>query len=272
MKLGVLIGFKSYDLEAKFKEVKEMGFDCVQFSNWSDENETDENAQLVLSLCEKYGIKITAYWRGWEGPSVWNFLEGPATLGLVPAAYRAIRVRNLKKGSDFAKKIGVNAVVTHVGFLPENPNTTEYRDLIPVLRDVAQYCKNNGQNFLFETGQETPITLKRTIEEIGTGNVGINLDAANLILYGKGNPVDALSVFGEYVMNLHAKDGKYPTSGNHLGEETPIGEGDVDFPKFIAKLKEIGYDGDITIEREISGEQQIKDIIASKAYLESLIG
>lgn len=272
MKLGVLIGFKTENLEEKFKEIKEMGFSNVQFSNWDDKNETDENAALLRALCEKYGIRISTYWRGWEGPGVWNFLDGPSTLGLVPVAYRAIRVGNLKKGSDFAKKIGVDKVATHVGFLPENPNTTEYKELIPVLRDVALYCKNNGQKFLFETGQETPITLKRTIEDIGTGNVGVNLDAANLILYGKGNPIDSLKVFGEYVMNLHAKDGTYPTNGMSLGNETPIGEGDVDFPRFIAKLKEIGYDGDITIEREISGDQQKKDIAASKIYLESLIG
>ena len=271
MRLGVLVQLKG-DLDAKFKEVKEMGFSYVQLSNWEDSAETDENAKLVVSLCEKYGVKISTYWRGWAGPKAWNFLEGPATLGLVPASYRAMRMQNLKNGSDFAKKIGVNSIATHVGFLPENPSTTEYKELIPALRDVALYCKENGQKFLFETGQETPITLKRTIQEMNTGNAGINLDSANLILYGKGNPVDALDVFGEYVFNIHAKDGLYPTSGNSLGEETPLGEGAVDFPKFVAKLKAIGYDGDITIEREISGEQQKKDIIASKAYLESLIG
>lgn len=269
MKLGVMIQLRG-DLEEKFRETKEMGFSYAQLSNWEDSAETDENAALVLSLCEKYGITLSTYWRGWEGPKVWNFLEGPATLGLVPPAYRAVRLQNLKNGSDFAKKIGVDMVATHVGFLPENPNTTEYRDLIPTLRDIALYCKNNGQKFLFETGQETPITLKRTIEDMNTGNAGINLDTANLILYGKANPVDALDVFGEYVFNLHAKDGTYPTSGNELGNETPLGEGAVDFPKFIAKLKALGYDGHITIEREISGEQQKKDIVASKAYLETL--
>ena len=165
MRLGVLIQL-SGDLETKFKEVKEMGFSYAQLSNWEDSAETDENANLVLELCEKYGVKISTYWRGWSGPKEWNFTEGPATLGLVPVAYRAMRIQNLKNGSDFAKKIGVDSVATHVGFLPENPNTTEYRELIPALRDVALYCKQNGQKFLFETGQETPITLKRTIEEM----------------------------------------------------------------------------------------------------------
>ena len=131
--------------------------------------------------------------------------------------------------------------------------------------------KANGQYFLFETGQETPVTLLRTIEDIGTDNLGINLDPANLILYGKANPVDALDVFGKYVRDVHAKDGLYPTDGKHLGRETPLGEGKVDFPRLIAKLREVGYDGSLTIEREISGEQQLKDILRGKALLEELI-
>ena len=145
--------------------------------------------------------------------------------------------------------------------------------LIPssALKVLAGHCKVNGQHFLFETGQETPTTLLRAIEDIGTGNLGINLDPANLILYGKANPVDALDVIGKYVMDIHAKDGLYPTNGRQLGVETPLGEGKVNFPALVARLKELGYDGTFTIEREISGEQQKKDIISAKAILESLI-
>ena len=139
----------------------------------------------------------------------------------------------------------------------------------------VEKCKENGQNFLFETGQETPVTLKRAIQDIekavGKGNVGINLDPANLIMYGKANPVDALEVFGEYVMGIHGKDGKYPTDVHHLGDEVPLGQGKVNYPAFIAKLKEIGYQGDITIEREISGEEQKKDIRMAKELLDKLI-
>ena len=140
-------------------------------------------------------------------------------------------------------------------------------------KDEIQYIngRSNGQYFLFETGQETPVTLRRIIEDIGTGNLGINLDPANLILYGKANPVDALDVFGEYVRGVHGKDGLYPTNGKDLGAETKVGEGKVNYPVFIKRLKEVGYNGAITIEREISGEQQDKDIMETKAYLEQLI-
>ena len=174
-------------------------------------------------------------------------------------------------GSDFAKKLGVAQLATHVGFLPEVSNTEQYRSVIAAIRAVAHYCQSNGQKFLFETGQETPVTLRRAIEDIGTDNLGINLDPANLLMYGKANPVDALDVFGSYVLDVHAKDGCYPTGGKNLGEEVPIGEGKVNFPIFIQRLKEFGYDGTLIIEREISGEQQVKDIKASKEFLEGLL-
>ena len=102
-------------------------------------------------------------------------------------------------------------------------------------------------------------------------NLGVNLDTANVILYGRANPVDALDVFGKYVRNLHAKDGRYPTNGHDLGEETRIGDGKVDFNRLFERLHEIGYDSYVTIEREIEGEEQNKDILHAKKYLGNII-
>ena len=271
MKLGVFLNLRD-TIEDEMAAAVHRGFTTCQLGCWDEEKFTEEYAGLINAAVQKTGMTITAFWCGWGGPCVWDFYDGPHTLGLVPEAYRYERIKTLMKGSDFAKKIHVSDIITHVGFLPEVPSSTEFFQVVSGLRKVAQYCKENGQYFLFETGQETPVTLRRTIEEIGTGNLGINLDPANLILYGKANPVDALSVFGEYVRGIHAKDGNYPTDGRHLGQETPIGQGMVNFPAFIQKLKEIGYNGALTIEREIEGEEQIKDIMASKKYLEALIG
>ena len=127
--------------------------------------------------------------------------------------------------------------------------------------------KEKGITFLFETGQETPVTLLRAIEDIGMDNVGINFDTANLVLYGKGNPVDALRVFGKYVRDLHIKDGLYPTDGRHLGKEVAAGEGIADFPTIYKMLKDLGYNGAFTIEREIIGKQQEQDIIRARDML-----
>ena len=180
-------------------------------------------------------------------------------------------MEDLKVGSDFAQKLGVSQIATHVGFIPEDPNNEQYPKIIAALREVAEYCAANGQKLLFETGQETPVTLLRAIQDVGTGNLGVNFDPANLILYGKANPVDALGMIGKYVCDVHAKDGCYPTDGKTLGRETSLGEGQVNYSALIRALKDLGYDGAITVEREISGEQQIADILKAKYLLENLI-
>lgn len=272
MKIGVCVYLSEKDeLSKKFEDLRAQGFDNCQLLSWDPAAWTLENADAVNALTKQYGVTISAFWCGWEGPAVWNFYEGPQTLGLVPPAYRDMRVKNLCDGADFAKLLGVQDVVTHMGFIPENPNDPAFLPFCDAVRVVAEHCKQNGQYLLFETGQETPVTMLRCFEQVGTDNLGVNLDTANLILYGKANPVDALDVFGKYVRNLHAKDGLYPTNGHDLGTETPVGRGKVDFPALFQKLHALGYDGVVTIEREISGEQQTKDIMEAKAYLQAVI-
>lgn len=270
MKLGVFVTLND-NIEEEFSKLRKNGFSTCQLGCWKPEIMNDEYAEKISRTAEKYKIEITAFWCGWSGPAVWNFYEGPNTLGIVPQAYRFQRVRELIKGGDFAKSFGVKDVITHMGFLPEIPTSDLYNEVVSAIKYIANHFKENGQNLLFETGQETPVTLRRTIEDVGLDNLFINLDPANLILYGKANPIDALDVFGKYVRNIHGKDGCYPTDGKHLGKETPIGKGSVNYPLFIKKLKEIGYDGPITIEREISGEEQTRDILMAKEYLEKLI-
>ncbi len=272
MKIGTIISFNNVDLiEEKFQRLTKFGFDNCQLNCWKPELFTDENAEFLNSLCEKYGITISAIWCGWEGPRVWDFYDGQLTIGLVPTDYRAMRIKNLCDGADFAKKLGVVNVATHMGFIPENPYDENFNSLCVAIRTVAEHLKKNEQYLLFETGQETPVTMMRCFEKVGTDNLGVNLDTANLILYGKGNPVDALDVLGKYVRNVHAKDGRFPTNGKELGEETKMGEGKVDFNAVISGLHKLGYDGYLTIEREIKGDQQTKDIEDAKVYLQNIV-
>lgn len=270
MKVGVLIELND-NIEEKFQELKNMGMNSCQLVSWDERLFTSEIAEKVNNAAKKHEVHITAFWCGWPGPITWDFYDGQLTLGLIPKAYRFERMQTLRKGSDFAKLMNIRDFITHIGYLPENPYDENYQEIVVALKNLVKNCEKNNQNFLFETGQETPVTLKRTIEDIGYSNIGINLDPANLIMYGKGNPVDSLDVFGEYVLGIHGKDGMYPTDGKNLGVEVPLGQGKVDYPKFIKKLKEIGYKGDITIEREISGEEQRKDIYMAKEILDKLI-
>lgn len=271
MEIGVLINFTDAEIDAKFKQVHDMGFSVCQLCGWNHSLMTPENAEKIKESMAKYNVKISTFWCGWSGPGEWNFTEGPYTLGIVPSEYRWTRIQELMHGADFAKLLGVENVATHAGFLPEVPNSEQYSGVIAALKFLANHLKANGQYLLFETGQETPVTLRRVIEDVGTGNLAVNLDPANLILYGKANPIDALDVFGEYVRDVHAKDGCYPTDGHHLGKEKPLGEGKVNIAGLVKRLKEVGYDGTLIIEREISGDEQIKDIKAAKTLLESLI-
>ena len=256
--------------EPEMRIVPELGLCCCQVCSWDPEIWTEDVGHRLIASAREHQVKITTFWAGYPGPQVWNFMEGPVTIGLVPPEYRKMRVEVLKKAGEFAAKFHLPSITTHVGFLPENPNDCEYLGTVEALKQVAGHCSDLGIEFWFETGQETPVTLLRTIELVGTGNLGINFDPANLILYGKANPVDALDVFGTYVRGVHAKDGLYPTNGNELGKETPLGEGKVDFPVLIPKLKSLGYIGTLTIEREISGPQQIADITRAIELLKPL--
>ncbi len=272
MRIGTCVRFSTMEeMEGKLLTLKENNFDACQLVCWEPEVWTDENAVILKELLQKYNISVSAFWCGWEGPKVWDFYDGYLTLGLVPVEYRQMRIKNLCDGADFAKKLGISDVVTHMGCIPENPNDPEFGALCVAIRTVAQHLKENGQTLLFETGQETPVTMLRCFERVGCDNLAVNLDTANLIMYGKANPVDALDVFGKYVKNLHAKDGCYPTNGHDLGPETKIGEGAVDFYRVFEKLHKLGFDGDVTIEREITGGQQLVDILDAREYLNKII-
>ncbi len=191
--------------------------------------------------------------------------------GMIEQYHKLENTEELKQAATFAAKFGLPSITTHVGFLPEDPNDVLYTGTVEALTEIVQHCKDLGIDFLFETGQETPVTLLRTIERIGLDNSGINLDTANVILYGKGNPVDSLEVFGKYVKDLHIKDGFFPTNGDNLGKQVPLGEGKVDFKGVVEGLKELGYTGPLTIECECGdSKEQVEYIRSAVAMLEPL--
>ena len=268
LRLGLIIGIGK-DPDAAMAKVRDLGLPTSQV--FVDEFEMELVGRLRQAL-EKHQIEATSLVVGGPGKEVWDFYQGPLTIGLVPRETRAARIEHIKKASDFAKQCGIQAVQTHCGFIPENPNDLVYKETIAAMKEVVGYCKHNGQNFRYETGQETPITLVRAIQDVGLDNQGVNFDLANLILYGKANPVDAIELLGPFVQGIHAKDGMFPTNPKELGKEVPIGKGKVDFPRIIERLKQLNYRGAVTIEREISGPKQVEDVRDAKLYLEKLIG
>jgi L-ribulose-5-phosphate 3-epimerase len=270
MKLGVMAPLEKGP-ETTIKEVHDFGLPSCQVVCWDREFLTDAIADRLVAAAETYEVEITTIWTGAPGPHIWDFVHGPVCIGLVPPEYRAERIEMLKAGADFAARAGVPSITTHVGFIPENLTDPLYPGLLEALREVVGYCDERGLSFWFETGQETPIVMLRVFEDLGFDNLGVNLDPANLLMYGKANPIDALDIFGQYVRGVHAKDGEYPTNGRELGVEKPLGEGRVNFPVLIEKLRTLDYIGALTIEREISGPQQIEDIRHAINLLSTLV-
>jgi sugar phosphate isomerase/epimerase len=195
------------------------------------------------------------------------------TVGLVPSATRPERIARTKAVSDVAKKLAIDSVACHIGFVPEGATDPVYAQIRDVTREICDYCGANGQFFTLETGQEPAKVLLKFIQDVERPNLKINFDPANMILYGTGDPVEALDVLGGDVISVHCKDGDWPPRDQPaaLGTERALGEGSVDFPAFISKLKEIGYRGLLSIEREgAEPAQRVRDIRQAIALLERL--
>jgi sugar phosphate isomerase/epimerase len=269
LRLGVVLWVgKGQSIESAIQGVHALGLPTCQIGF---EHLTAEVSAPLKNALAKYGVEATALSEHGPGQRVFDFYDGPGTIGIIPRATREARIRNLKLAADIAQECGIPSIHTHCGFIPENPNDPFYIEAVIAVKEIASYCGERGRSFLCETGEETPITLLRLIHDVGLNNVFVNLDLANLILYGKGNPVDAMDVIGHLVRGIHAKDGLFPTNPRNLGEEVAIGKGRVDFPAMFERLRRVNYKGPITIERETEGAEQREDILRSKAFLENLI-
>lgn len=272
MKLGTLVKIKDIsEVDNAFKTVRDMGLESCQLV-YKPEVYVREDALKIRAAADAAGIEISAQFCGYrDGMIVYDLYYGFRFNGLIPEAFRSERLKYLLMGAEFVQWLGITDMIIHAGYIPNNPFDQDYATLLSTIYFLAKKCKSLGVNILFETGVESPVTLLRLITDVGTDNLFINLDTGNALMYGYANPVDALYTYGKYVRNIHAKDGVPPTDPRSLGKETAIGEGEVDFPAIMRRLKELGYNRYITIEREISGEQQKADIIAALNYLKSLL-
>ena len=255
-------------VEEVIKRVHDLGLPSCQLFY---EHYSMQDVRPLLDAMKRYDVSVSAISEHNPGRRIFNFYQGPSTIGVIPPETRRARIDALKFAAEFAHACGVAAIHSHLGFIPEDPNDPIYPGAVGAIREVAEHCKKNAVMLLAETGQETPTTLLRMIQDVGTGNVFVNLDTANLILYGKGNPVDAMDVLGHLVRGTHAKDGLFPTGTRELGEEVLIGKGKVDFPVLLQKLKDANYPNVITIERESEGPHQGEEILQAKAYLQRIL-
>lgn len=185
------------------------------------------------------------------------------TVGFIPPATREEREKRTIEASDFAAALGVKSIACHIGCVPEDHSDPDYIAVRGMVRRICDRAEEHGQTFALETGQEPADTLLRFLDDAGCPNLKINFDPANMILYGSGDPIEALEKLAPHVVSVHAKDGDRPPADKPgaLGTERPLGQGAVGIPRFVEALKRAGYKGSINVEREIENQaQRLADI------------
>jgi len=228
---------------------------------------------------------ITAVFAAYDGESYADIPTVLETVGFIPPATREAREKRTYEVVDMTAAIDVPIFACHVGFVPEDHTDPAYAPVRDMVRRICDYCAAKGIIFALETGQEPAETLLHFLEDVDRPNLKLNFDPANLVLYGTSEPIAALKLVGKHVVSVHCKDGKWPdrSKPGTLGTEMPLGDGSVDIPWFVSTLREVGYSGALTIEREISLDQDmddrhqaklahVDDIRKAIALLESLRG
>jgi sugar phosphate isomerase/epimerase len=207
------------------------------------------------------GFVVTAVFAAYDGESYADAPTVEKTVGFIPAATRAEREARTYEVIDETAAMGVPIFACHVGFVPEDHAHPDYAPVRDLVRRICDHAAKYGISFALETGQEPAASLLHFLEDVDRPNLKLNFDPANLILYGTSEPIAALELVGQHVVSVHAKDGNWPDPAKPgtLGTEMPLGSGSVGMANFVNTLKKVGYTGPLTIEREVSLDQDMDD-------------
>jgi sugar phosphate isomerase/epimerase len=254
-------------------EIQSLGVRCGQLGVPGDLELTAQAAAGWKSALDQAEFPVVTVFAAYNGEAYADIPTVQRTVGFIPRDTRAEREQRTYQVIDFAAAIGVSSFACHIGFVPEDIGHPDYIEVREMVRRVADHAAKTKQTFALETGQEPAHVLQRFLKDVDRANVGINFDPANLILYGTGDPIEALSVLGPHLISVHVKDGDWPNTDQPgaLGIERPLGQGAVGIPRFVSKLKEIGFRGPLNIEREAENQaERIADIRKAVTYLNSL--
>jgi len=261
--IGVIARFDDHGTGLPLETAMKTGVSVIQLKVPMAENRTEENAKRILETLKQNGVALTCVVSGFTGESYKTIPTVRETVGLVPETTRRERFEDFKSVSDFAKRLDAPSVQFHLGFVPEDTESQAYKDIVQITRYACDYVFDNGQWLNLETGQETGAVLLRFIRDVNRLNLYVNFDPANMILYGCGEPNEALLMVGHYVRSTHCKDARWSNHpGVEWGEEVLFGTGDINAELFLKTLQSVGYDGPLIIERENkeSPEKQFDDI------------
>lgn len=231
--------------------------------------ESPETWRGFGGLCTQNGFTLVSGMFGTLGEDYTTLETIRRTGGLVPDATWEQNLANIQSCADIAQSLGLRLVSFHAGFLPHEESDPDYLKLKQRLQQVAALFSSRDIDLALETGQETADTLRDFLEKLACPNVGVNFDPANMILYGKGDPIEAMRVLGPWIKQVHIKDAIKTHQPGTWGEEVVAGTGEVDWTDFFATLKELEFTGNCCIERE-AGNQRIADILTARKLVESL--
>lgn len=279
MKIGVITDCFKLPLNESIALAGKLGFDGIQVyattGEFSPEVLTPERKAEIKALLTENGLVISALCGDMGGYGFQKAEDNPE------------RIEKTKRIIDLAEEFGVSVITTHIGVIPEDKSNPRYSVMLNALTECGSYAKEHGVVLAIETGPEKASTLLSFLEDTD-GGVGVNLDPANFVMVTGQDPTEAVELLGNYIVHTHAKDGIMLKQTDpeiiydcfaeggidalnvaDYFSETPLGEGNVDFPKYVEKLREIGYDSYLTIERE-TGDDPVKDITSARDMLKQL--
>jgi L-ribulose-5-phosphate 3-epimerase len=221
----------------------------------------------TADLFRSNGLTIVSGMFGTVGEDYTSLESIRRTGGLVPDSTWEENWENAQANAGLAQQLGLKLVTFHAGFLPHNESDPEFETLQHRIRLVADLFAAKSIDLAFETGQESADSLKHFLEKLGRVNVGVNFDPANMILYDKGDPIQALRTLSSWVKQCHIKDARRTKTPGQWGEEVPVGTGEVNWQEFFGVLRQISFSGACCIERE-AGDQRMIDIRTAKDLVE----
>ncbi|HEY2018151.1 MAG TPA: sugar phosphate isomerase/epimerase family protein [Bryobacteraceae bacterium] len=242
-------------------EIRSLGVKCGQLGVPGEMLLTPGIAAKWKAAVDAEGFTLVTVVAAYEGESYADRAAVERTVGFIPPETRAAREQRTLEVSDFAAALGVGSIACHVGFVPDDPNNPDHLAVRETVRRVCDHAARHGQTFALETGQEPAEVLLRFIRDVDRPNLRINFDPANMILYGTGDPIEALRTLARYVVSVHAKDGDWPAAPGTLGTERPLGRGSVGMERFVRALEEVGFRGPLNVERETEDQaDRLRDI------------
>ena len=225
----------------------------------------------TADLFKHNGIAIVSGMFGCEGEDYSTLDSIRATGGVAPDHTWETNRANIRATVPLARQLGLKLVTFHAGFLPHEETDPNFAKMLRRLAEVADAFQAADMVLGFETGQETGPVLAQLLKKLNRPNVRVNFDPANMVLYDKGNPIEALRVLGPWLCQVHIKDALRTKVPGTWGREVPAGTGEVDWSAFFTTLKQLGYAGDFVIEREAGG-RRLDDIRTACAVVEKTMG